>query len=41
MYCSKLFIIQIFNWVIQVGISPDAWTELDTNWQKIAAQVRY
>ena len=25
----------------QVGISPDAWRELDTNWQKVAAQVRY
>ena len=24
----------------QVGISPDAWRELDTNWQKVAAQVR-
>ena len=25
----------------QVGISPDAWRELDTNWQKVAAQVRH
>ena len=23
----------------QVGISADAWQELDTNWQKVAAQV--
>ena len=25
----------------QVGISADAWQELDTNWQKVAAQVRH
>jgi hypothetical protein len=24
-----------------VGISAAAWAELDTNWQKVAAQVRY
>ena len=23
----------------QVGISPEAWREMDTNWQKVAAQV--
>jgi hypothetical protein len=22
-----------------VGISPESWAELDTNWQKVAAQV--
>ena len=25
----------------QLGIHPDAWQELDTNWQKVAAQVRH
>ena len=25
----------------QVGINPDAWQQLDTNWQKVSAQVRH
>ena len=25
----------------QVGINPDAWRDVDTNWQKVAAQVRH
>ena len=25
----------------QIGMNPDAWQELDTNWQKVAAQVRH
>jgi hypothetical protein len=25
--------------LFQVGISPESWAELDTNWQKVAAQV--
>ena len=24
-----------------MGISADAWQEVDTNWQKVAAQVRH
>jgi hypothetical protein len=33
--------VHILISLFQVGISADAWQELDTNWQKVAAQVRH